>query len=72
MLTDGIMCVTPFRTLRLKRLTVDLVHMNGKLHASSKSGPVTISPAHECIGERSIYELTVSRTTRISSCCRTR
>ena len=59
---DGIVCVTSFRTLRLKKPTIDLLCTNGSLCMRSSAGLIPVAVAHEQMLENSIYEMTVSKS----------
>ena len=58
---DGIVCVTEFRTLRLKMPTVDLMYAGGIMFMSETDVLVPISKGHRSMIEGAIYEMTVSK-----------
>lgn len=59
---DGLVCVTPFRTLRKKQPTVDLLYGKGMLSASSDSGTLRITSGSVNMIDGAVYELVVSRS----------
>lgn len=59
---DGIVCVTGFRTLRLKKPTIDLVYSNGVLFMDHERERVPVAAGHELMMEGVVYEMTVSKT----------
>ncbi|KAI1291209.1 hypothetical protein F5Y03DRAFT_44990 [Xylaria venustula] len=63
--SDGIVCVTPFRTQRKKQPTIDLVCMNGYLCASMNSDLVPITFTCTSMVEQAIYELTVQMSPNV-------
>jgi len=58
---DGVVCVTTFRTLRLKEPTVDLRYIDGYLHSIDNSNLVPIAKGCRDMNNRMIYEMKVSR-----------
>lgn len=58
---DGIVCVTPFRTLRLKEPTVDLRFVDGQLCTIDDRELIPIAKGSKHMTERMIYELKVCR-----------
>ena len=61
--SDGIVCVTEFRTLRLKKPTIDLLHTNGSLYMRENGASIMIATGHPDMVENSIYELSVTKGT---------
>ncbi|EEU34532.1 uncharacterized protein NECHADRAFT_88825 [Fusarium vanettenii 77-13-4] len=59
--SDGIVCVTKSRTLRLKVPTIDLLYRNGRVYASETGKLIPIAEGHESMPKDVIYELTVTR-----------
>jgi len=58
---DGIVCVTEFRTLRLKKPTIDLIYSKGNLFMSDNANLITVARGHKSMIENAVYEMTVSR-----------
>lgn len=59
---DGIVCVTEFRTLRLKRPTIDLLYRGGFLHMLDNGKMIRVTNGHKKMNENSIYEMSVNRS----------
>lgn len=59
---DGIVCVSGFRTLRLKEPTIDLLFSNGLLYMSDNGKRVAVSHGHGLMSNNSVYEFTVIRS----------
>ena len=60
---DGIVCVTEFRTVRLKKPTIDLLYKNGFLHMVENRKMIRVAPGHKKMIENSVYEMDVNRST---------
>lgn len=60
--SDGIVCVTDFRTLRLKKPTIDLVFSAGTLKMNHNGEAVAVAIGSPVMSEGSIYEFNVSRS----------
>lgn len=61
--SDGFVCVTRSRTLRMKEPTIDLLYTNGNLYANEAGKRVLITHGHELMDESRIYELDVIPST---------
>lgn len=59
---DGLVCVTPFRTLRLKEPTVDLRYLGGNLCSVEAGSSVVVASGCENMTEGVIYEMKVCRS----------
>jgi len=60
--SDGIVCVTESRTLRLKKPTIDLVLSNGVLSMSHVGSRIPVALGSPFMSEGSIYEFDVDRS----------
>lgn len=58
---DGIVCVTPFRTLRLKEPTVDLKYIDGQMCTIDAGAPVPLAQGDRNMVEGMIYEFKLYR-----------
>lgn len=59
---DGLVCVTSFRTLRMKPPTIDLRYRSGLLYMSTDSGEVEVADGDPNMVEDAIYEMHVHRS----------
>lgn len=59
---DGIVCVTSFRTLRLKEPTIDLRYVNGDLCTIDNGCLIPIAKGSDHMTDRMIYELRMYRS----------
>lgn len=59
---DGIVCVTPFRTLRLKEPTIDLRYMDGNLCTVDAGRLIPIAKGSEKMTQHMIYEMRMYRS----------
>ncbi|KAI9048018.1 hypothetical protein LZ554_007816 [Drepanopeziza brunnea f. sp. 'monogermtubi'] len=57
--SDGVVCVTEFRTLKLKEPTVDLICKDGLLNMSYDGRMVPVAVACAAIKQDTVYELSV-------------
>ncbi|KAH7001767.1 hypothetical protein B0J12DRAFT_558181, partial [Macrophomina phaseolina] len=58
---DGLVCVTSFRTLRMKPPTIDLRYKSGLMYMSTDSGEVALTEGDVNMVEDTIYEMHVDR-----------
>ena len=65
--SDGMVCVTPSRTLRLKKPTIDLMYSKGSMYASEMGKLVRISDGHKSMKQGSIYEMNVNKSADLNS-----
>lgn len=61
--SDGVVCVTGSRTLRMKKPTIDLMYRDRYMHASRGKTMVRISDGHQSMNPGSIYEMSVAKGT---------
>jgi hypothetical protein len=59
---DGIVCVTPFRTLRLKEPTIDLRYVDGNLCTVDAGNVIPIARGSEKMTQYMIYEMKMYRS----------
>lgn len=60
--SDGVVCVTDFRTLRLKKPTIDLLLSGGMLKMNHNGNKVVVASGGPTMSEGSVYEFTVTRS----------
>lgn len=58
--SDGVVCVTEFRTLRLKEPTVDLICKDGILNMSHDGKMIPVALASTAMKQDTVYEFSVS------------
>ncbi|KAM3497497.1 hypothetical protein MY10362_009158 [Beauveria mimosiformis] len=59
--SDGVVCVTNSRTLRLKEPTIDLLYKNKNMYATEVGKLVAITKGHKSMMENSVYEMSVNK-----------
>lgn len=60
--SDGVVCVTGFRTLRLKKPTIDLLHKDGYLYMNENGKMVKVARGHRNMLPNAVYEVSVERS----------
>ncbi|KAI6986058.1 hypothetical protein KC359_g8918 [Hortaea werneckii] len=63
---DGIVSVTEFRTVRLKKPTIDLLYKDGVLHMIENGKLIKVAKGHKKMINHSVYEMTVSRSPNVN------